>query len=155
MTDLIQPHCVMSTLRASDKPTLLRDLSERAARLSGLDGQSILRAIQLREALGSTGVGQGIALPHARVAGLEKFFGLFARLERPIVFEAIDDRPVDLAFLLLIPEGADDEGLAALACASRRLRDHDVTEGLRAAKTSTELYNLLTFARGTDPRHRS
>src|SRR5690242_12534684 len=83
MTDLIRPQCVISALRVGDKATLLRELSERAARLTGLDCQSVLQAIQSREALGSTGVGLGIALPHARVAGLQQFFGFFARLDRP------------------------------------------------------------------------
>jgi PTS system nitrogen regulatory IIA component len=144
ITDLIRPECVISALRASDKPRLLRELSERAAKLTGLDGQPIMEALQSREALGSTGVGQGIALPHARVAGLARFFGLFVRLERSIAFEAIDDRPVDLVFLLLIPEDASDEHLAALACVSRRLRQRDVAESLRSAKSSPEIYDLLT-----------
>src|SRR5689334_22901974 len=152
MTDLIRPQCVISALRVDDKATLLRELSERAARLTGLDRQSVLQAIQSREALGSTGVGLGIALPHARVAGLRQFFGFFARLARPIAFAAIDDRPVDLVFFLLIPEAIGDEHLAALACVSRRLRDHQVAESIRTANTSVELYDHLTAAPGTDQR---
>ena len=131
-------------MRASDKSQLLRELSERAAKLLAIDTQTILDALRSREMLGSTGVGHGIALPHARVAGLEQFFGLFARLERAINFDAIDDRPIDLVFLLLIPEQAGDDHLAALACVSRRLRDRGVADGLRAAKTSAELYDVLT-----------
>ena len=144
IADLITPQCVVATLRAGDKSQLLRELSERAAKVLAIDTQSILDALRSREMLGSTGVGHGIALPHARVPGLERFFGLFARLERPINFDAIDDRPIDLVFLLLIPEKAGDDHLAALACVSRRLRDREVADGLRAAKTGAELYDFLT-----------
>ena len=143
ITDLIDRQNVIAMFRASGKARLLRELCERAARLTGLDGQAILRAVESREALGSTGVGQGVALPHARVPGLKNFFGLFAQLERPIAFEAIDERPVDLVFLLLIPQHAGDEHLAALACVSRLLRQRDIADALRAAKTGAEIYELL------------
>src|SRR5262249_33641394 len=115
----------------------------RAARLLAIDGQTILDALMSREMLGSTGIGQGVALPHARLSGLQRFFGLFARLERPINFDAIDDRPVDLVFLLLIPEKAGNDHLAALAAVSRRLRDRDVAARLRT-DTDTNLYSTLT-----------
>ena len=144
VADLITPQRVFVAMRASDKPQLLRDLSDRAAKLLAIDTQTVLDALRSREMLGSTGVGQGIALPHARIAGLPRFFGLFARLERPINFDSIDERPVDLVFLLLIPEQAGDEHLAALASVSRRLREREVTSGLRAAKTAAELYDILT-----------
>lgn len=144
IADLITPQCVIAAIRASDKAQLLRELSERAAKLLAIGSQTILDALRSREMLGSTGVGRGIALPHARVAGLEQFFGLFARLERAINFDAIDDRPIDLVFLLLIPEQAGDDHLAALACVSRRLRDREIADGLRAAKTGAELYDVLT-----------
>ena len=100
--------------------------------------------------LGSTGVGQGIALPHARLAGLEQFFGLFARLERPINFDAVDDGSVDLVFLLLIPEQVGSEHLAALAAVSRRLRQHHVAVRLRSAKAGPELYEILTGLHAVD-----
>ena len=144
VADLITPQRVIATLQAGDKLQLLRELSERAAKQLGLDKGAILEALRSRETLGSTGVGQGIALPHARVAGLEQFFGLFARLDRPINFDAIDDGPVDLAFLLLIPEQAGNEHLAALAAVSRRLRQREVAVRLRSAKASSELYEILT-----------
>src|SRR4051794_21668431 len=137
-------------MQAGDKQLLLRELSERAARQLGIDGAMILKALRSREMLGSTGVGQGIALPHARIAGLEQFFGLFARLERPINFDAIDDGPVDLVFLLLMPEQAGNEHLAALAAVSRRLRQREVAAQLRSAKASSELYEILTGLRTVD-----
>lgn len=154
VADLITPQSVVAMLPARDKPQLLRDLSKRAAKLLAIDTQTVLDALRSREMLGSTGVGQGIALPHARVVGLPRFFGLFGRLERPINFDFIDERPVDLVFLLLIPEQAGDEHLAALAAVSRRLRERDVTDRLRAAKTAAELYDVLTLSSaGTAPRN--
>jgi nitrogen PTS system EIIA component len=136
---------VIAALRVSDKAQLLRDLSQRAAKLLAIDPQPILDPLVAREALGSTGVGQGIAVPHARIGGLHDFFGLFARLERPIDFTAIDERPVDLVFLLLIPDEAGNDHLAALACVSRRLRDRDAAAQLRTAKTAAELYEILAL----------
>jgi PTS system nitrogen regulatory IIA component len=149
ISDLITPQRVIATLQAGDKPSLLRELSERAAKQLALGSEAILDALRSRETLGSTGVGQGIALPHARIAALEHFFGLFARLERPINFDAIDDGPVDLVFLLLIPEQAGNEHLAALAAVSRRLRQREVAAQLRNARASSELYEILTGPRTT------
>ena len=146
IADLIKPPCVIAALRVSDKEQLLRELSGRAERLLSIESQTILDALRSRETLGSTGVGQGIALPHARLAGLREFFGLFARLDRPIEFDAIDERTVDLVFLLLIPEEAGDDHLAALACISRKLRNPAVAQALRAARNAPELYNSLTLA---------
>jgi nitrogen PTS system EIIA component len=142
--DLITPSSVIASLRTADKSQLLQELAARATRLLPIDSQTVLDALHSREMLGSTGVGLGIALPHARIPGLQEFFGLFARLERPIEFEAIDERPVDLVFLLLIPEHAGDEHLAALACVSRKLRNPAVAQALRTGKTAPELYKALT-----------
>ena len=144
IADLIAPQCVVASLQAGDKAQLLRELSERAARQLGIDGEKILDALRSRERLGSTGVGQGIALPHARIAGLERFFGLFVRLSRPINFDAIDAAPVDLVFLLLIPELAGNEHLAALATVSRRLRRREVAAQIRGARAGPEVYEILT-----------
>jgi nitrogen PTS system EIIA component len=147
--DLITPSSVIASSRTTDKLQLLQELAMRAARMVPIDSQTIIDALRSREILGSTGVGQGIALPHARVPGLQQFFGLFARLERPIEFEAVDKRPVDLVFLLLIPEQAGDDHLAALACVSRKLRNPAVAQALRAAKTAPELYKVLTVGSDT------
>jgi PTS system nitrogen regulatory IIA component len=146
IADLIARDRVVVPLRASDKPQLLRELSTRAGRLLGIDPQRILDALQTREALGSTGVGQGIiALPHARIAGLPQMFGLFARLEQPIVFDAIDEQPVDLVFLLLVPDRAGTEHLAALAAVARHLRDRALAAQLRRVATRSEAYDALTL----------
>jgi PTS system nitrogen regulatory IIA component len=144
LDELVGPDRIVGALRASDKGQLLRQLSERAGRALMLDAELILGALQTREALGSTGVGQGIALPHAKIGGLDRLFGLFARLERPIDFASIDGQPVDLVFLLLVPDAPRNEGLTALAAVARQLRDPAVTAQLRAgAADRDELYQAL------------
>src|SRR5690242_18615899 len=143
ITTLIAAEQVL-TLPAQPKPQLLDGLARRAAGSLQLPEAAILEAILQREALGSTGVGQGVAIPHARVAGLGQFFGLFARLDHAIDFAAIDGRPVDLVFLLLMPAHAGKEHLAALAAISRRLRDRDTVRRLRAATDARSIYDVLT-----------
>jgi PTS system nitrogen regulatory IIA component len=145
IADLIVPDRVIVPMHVSDKAQLLRELSRRTARLMPIDPQAIVDALQAREALGSTGIGHGIAVPHARMKGLQQMFGLFARLERPIDFEAIDGQPVDLVFLLLVPDRAGNEHLAALAAVARQLRDRNVATQLRAVATRGELYDALTL----------
>lgn len=144
IADLINPDRVIPGLRVSDKAQLLNELSRRAALMLGSDVQTIAGALTKREELGSTGIGHGIAIPHARVDGLRQIFGLFARLERAIDFAAVDAQPVDLAFLLLIPTNAGNEHLAALACVSRCLRDRDIAQRLRAATDAHTLFARLT-----------
>jgi nitrogen PTS system EIIA component len=145
--DIIGPNQAIAKLRASDKAQLLRELARRAAQSLDLDVKTILDPLLSREELGSTGVGSGIALPHARIAGLNRLFGLFARLERPIDFGSVDERQVDLVFLLLTPLTADNEHLSALACVSRRLRQGQIANALRSAADTTELYQILTGAK--------
>lgn len=142
--DLLAADHVIAALRVSDKTQLFRELSHRAARSLSLDAEAILGFLETREALGSTGIGQGIAVPHACITGLSQFFGLFARLEQPIEFDAIDERRVDLVFLLLTPDQAVGGQLTALAAVSRRLRNRDAAAQLRAAETSADLYEILT-----------
>jgi PTS system nitrogen regulatory IIA component len=122
---------------------LLRELARRAGPAVGVEAQAVLDALLARESLGSTGLGHGIAVPHARIAGVGRLFGMFARLEKPIDFAAIDEQPVDLVFLLLIPSGAGNEHLAALAAVSRRLRDKDVLRQLRAQKDPRRQFESL------------
>ncbi len=131
-------------VRAPDKTHLLKDLCARAAKARKLDLDRIASEILKREDLGSTGVGGGIAIPHARVADLAAPFGLIARLRRAIDFEAIDGKPVDIVFLLLLPTAAAGEHLNALAAVARRLRDQKVAHDLRAAPDSSSLYHVLT-----------
>jgi nitrogen PTS system EIIA component len=155
IADLLTREHVVVALPANDKSTLLHDLSQRAARALTIDRQVILDAVLAREALGSTGVGAGVAVPHARIPRLPRSFGFFALLERPISFEAIDSQPVDLVFLLLTPEREDNAQLTALACVTRLLRDRGTAARLRAARNSGAICEIL-FAGGpsiTDSCH--
>jgi PTS system nitrogen regulatory IIA component len=127
-------------LRAPDKTRLLQDLSARAAASVGLNAGEIGQAILAREALGSTGTGGGVAIPHARVAGLKKPFGTLACIKRPVAFDAIDSQPVDVVFLLLLPVDPDPEHLSALASVARALRDPDLVRRLRHARDGAEAY---------------
>jgi PTS system nitrogen regulatory IIA component len=144
ISDLLVPEAVLASLKAHGKKQLLQELAERAAKLTGLSDRRIFETLIERERLGSTGMGQGIAIPHGRIAGLPKIVGLFARLETPIAYEAVDDQPVDLVFLLLAPEGAGADHLKALARVSRLLRNKATCEKLRAASKPEVLYALLT-----------
>ncbi|HEY1836126.1 MAG TPA: PTS IIA-like nitrogen regulatory protein PtsN [Rhizomicrobium sp.] len=144
ISDLLVPEAVLASLKAQSKKQLLQELAERAAAVSGLPERRIFETLIERERLGSTGMGQGIAIPHGRLAGVKKITGLFARLETPIVYEAVDDQPVDLVFLLLAPEDAGADHLKALARVSRLLRNKQTCEKLRAASKREVLYALLT-----------
>jgi PTS system nitrogen regulatory IIA component len=151
LADLIEPNRVVFAARATNKQQLLQDLASRAAALLNLNAQTIYDALQVREELGSTGLGNGFALPHARIEGLNRLFGMFARLNRPVHFDSIDGKPVDLVFLLLIPPTAGSEHLAALAAVSRHLRDQEFAAKLRKSANATALCKLLcgTPAGGT------
>jgi PTS system nitrogen regulatory IIA component len=140
--ELLSPADVYVGLGASDKTRLLTDLCTRAATSLGLDGSAIVREVLKREALGSTGMGSGIAIPHARLQGLSKPFGLLALLKRPLDFEAIDGAPVDIVFLLLQPAAAQSD-LNALAAVARTLRENDRLNRMREAKTSADLYRAI------------
>jgi len=142
--ELLSPDAVLPRLKASNKKQLLQELSARAAQLTGLGERRIFETLTERERLGSTGMGQGIAIPHGRFASLARITGMFARLEKPIDYDAMDDQPVDLVFLLLVPEGAGADHLKALARVSRLLRNQAVCEKLRAATQPAAIYALLT-----------
>jgi len=144
ISDLLMPTSVVARLRATSKKQALQELSQRAAKVSGLGERQIFSILLEREKLGSTGVGQGVAIPHGRFAGLKGLHGVFARLDQPINFEAVDDQPVDLIFLLLAPESAGADHLKALARISRLLRDKSMCERLRGADDPEALYALLT-----------
>ena len=142
--DLLAPAAVLSTLKAQSKKQLLQELSLRASQLTGIPERRIFETLIERERLGSTGMGQGIAIPHGRIPGIEKMTGLFAQLDHPVDFDSMDDQPVDLVFLLLAPEDAGADHLKALARVSRLLRNQAACEKLRAAKKAEVLYALLT-----------
>jgi len=144
MVDLLKPEAVKSVATVSSKKMLLHALSDLASQVHSLDAEMILRALQDREALGPTGVGHGVALPHARVAGLDAVKAVFIRLEKPIDFGAVDRQPVDLFFCLLAPEDAGVEHLKALALISRTMRNSSVCSKLRANEDATTLHTILT-----------
>ena len=144
LADLIVPEAVFPALKAKTKKQALQELAQRAAKLTGLDARDILDTLLQRERLGSTGVGRGIAIPHGRVPALRRIVTLFARLDEAIDFEALDDEPVDLIFLLLAPEHAGADHLKALARISRLLREPSTIEKLKAAKDRAALYSVLT-----------
>ena len=143
ISDLLSPANVMVEVRASDKGQLLRDLARVAASALQLPAELIAMELNKREELGSTGMGNGVAIPHARFAALAKPFGILARLRQPIDFDAIDGERVDLVFVLLLPASPDGEQLGALACVARQLRLPSVIEGLRRLKQPSELYAAI------------
>jgi len=144
ITDLISPQSVVPNLRATSKKQALQELARRAAEIHGLQERAVFDVLLERERLGTTGVGNGIAIPHGKLSSLTGLHGLFARLEKPIDFDSIDEHPVDLIFLLLAPESAGAEHLKALARVSRLLRDKAVCEKLRGTDSAEGLYALLT-----------
>lgn len=144
LSDLLAADRVFASLHAGSKKQVLQDLATRASEASGIDGRIIFEALIERERLGSTGVGHGIAIPHARLTDMTRLEGFFARLETPIEFDAVDDEPVDLVFLLLVPEESGADHLKALARISRLLRNEGVTNELRNASSSEELFQTLT-----------
>ncbi|GGG35877.1 PTS IIA-like nitrogen regulatory protein PtsN [Chelatococcus composti] len=146
LTDLLSPEAVLPALKVNGKKQALQELSAHAARLTGLDERDIFETLLQRERLGSTGIGDGIAIPHGKPAKIDRLFGLFARLERPIDFEALDGQPVDLIFLLLAPESAGADHLKALARVARILREPDVLERIRATRDPAALFAILTQA---------
>ncbi len=144
INDLLVPDGVVADLKATSKKQALQDLAKRAAEISGLHVRAIFDVLMERERLGTTGVGNGIAIPHGKLPNLERLHGLFARLENPIDFQAIDERPVDLIFVLLAPESAGADHLKALARISRLLRDEAICDKLRGTDNAEALFAILT-----------
>ena len=144
LLDFLSPEAVAPALKAKSKKQALQDLAGQASRLVGRDEREIFDTLLQRERLGSTGIGEGIAIPHGKLPKLDGMFGLFARLEKPIDFEALDGEPVDMLFLLLAPEGAGADHLKALARVARMLREPGIHERIRAARDASALYAVLT-----------
>ena len=145
LTDLVAPSAIIPALKVNGKKQAIQELAARAAELTGQSERAILEVLLQREKLGSTGVGNGIAIPHGKLPKLGRLFGLFARLERPIDFEALDSQPVDLVFLLLAPEAAGADHLKALARVARLLRDPEVTRKLRESGDADAIYAVLAM----------
>jgi len=144
LLDFLAPAAVIPALRASSKKQALQELAEVAARLTGLEERTIYEVLLQRERLGSTGIGDGVAIPHAKLAKLDSIFGLVARLDKPIDFEALDGQPVDLMFVLLAPEEAGADHLKALARIARVVREPGMSDRIRATRDADALYALLT-----------
>jgi PTS system nitrogen regulatory IIA component len=145
LTDVVAPDAIVPALKVNGKKQALQELAARAAQISGQNERTIFETLMQREKLGSTGVGNGVAIPHGKLPKLNKLFGLFARLERPVDFEALDGQPVDLIFLLLAPEGAGADHLKALARVARLLRDADVARKLRESRDAEAIYAVLAM----------
>lgn len=141
--DILEPGSVIANLRATSKKQVLQELSKAAGDALGVDARRVFDILVERERLGSTGVGAGLAIPHGKLPGLERLQGVFARLEKPVDFDSIDDEPVDLVFLLLAPEGAGADHLKALARVSRIMRDREFCDKLRGSDNPDALYALL------------
>jgi PTS system nitrogen regulatory IIA component len=144
VADLLTPRSVIAQLRATSKKQALQEVARRAEAITGAAERQIYDVLAERERFGSTGIGRGVAVPHGKLSDLSRLYGIFARLERPIPFEAVDDQPVDLVFVLLAPFEARTEHLTALALVSRLLRDRTICEKLRGTDNADALYALLT-----------
>lgn len=144
LSSILDPSAVKVVSTVSSKKRLFQDLGSIASDCYGVDGALTFEALQQRESLGPTGVGRGVALPHARLAGLDKVVGCFLRVEKPFDFDAVDRQPVDLIFTLFAPEGSGVAHLKALALVSRTLRDSNVCAKLRANSDTATLHALLT-----------
>jgi PTS system nitrogen regulatory IIA component len=144
LLDFLTPQAVLPAVKVSGKKQALHELANHSARLIGLDERPIFEALLQRERLGSTGIGEGIAIPHGKLPGVERLFGLVARLDKPIDFEALDAQPVDILFLLLAPEDAGADHLKALARIARVLRQPGLVERVRATRDAAALYAVLT-----------
>jgi PTS system nitrogen regulatory IIA component len=145
LNDLVAPNAIIPALKVNGKKQALQEIAARAAALAGQNEKTILEIITQREKLGSTGVGNGVAIPHGKLPKLGKVFGLFARLERPVDFEALDGQPVDLVFLLLAPEGAGADHLKALARVARVLRDPAIAGKLRDSHDVEAIHAVLAL----------
>lgn len=145
-SQLLEPEAVKVLTAASSKKRLMQDISDLADHAYGLNSDLVLEALLAREALGPTGVGRGIALPHARLTDLDRVLGVFVVLDKPIDFGSVDREPVDIAFALFAPEDAGVEHLKALALVSRTLRDTAVCTKLRANHNAATLYTILSSA---------
>ena len=144
LSDIIRPESVKLLSGTTSKKRLFHEIGQLADAAYGIEASTVIDALMERESLGPTGVGQGVALPHARIASVTDVCGLFIRLDRPLDFESIDKQPVDIVFALFAPENAGVEHLRALALVSRTLRDSGIRAKLRANDNVTTLYTILT-----------
>jgi nitrogen PTS system EIIA component len=149
LNDIIDARAILPGLKAQNKKQLLQDLSQVLSSLVTIDHRVIFETLLQREKLGSTGLGQGIAIPHGRLPSINRVYGVFARLQTPLAFDSIDGEPVDLVFALLSPSQAGADHLTALARVSRLLRDSVTLKKLRGTDTAEGLFAILTEAQAT------
>lgn len=149
LAEILTPEGVRVVGSLTSKKRLLQEIAEIVSGLVGIEAGSLFDALQERESLGPTGVGNGVALPHARVAGLSRVVGVFLRIEKPLAFDAVDRQPVDLVFALFAPEESGVDHLKALALVSRKLRNATVCTKLRANDDPATLYAVLTEGEAT------
>ena len=142
--EIVSPASIHVDLNATSKKHLMQEIAQRAADAHGLNARRAFEALLERERLGATGMGRGVAIPHARLEGLTDIVGAFARCSKPVDFDAVDDEPVDLVFALFAPEDAGANHLRALARVSRCLRDTATCAKLRSATDATAVYAVLT-----------
>jgi nitrogen PTS system EIIA component len=143
IADFLSPSDVMVDVAAADKQKLLSALARKAGAIVNVRPERVLAELEKREELGSTGVGGGVALPHARFDQIGKPVGVFVRLRKPIAFDAVDGQPVDVVFLLLLPQTPDGDTLGALASIARKLRKPEIATALREARNGAEIYRTL------------
>lgn len=144
LADLVSEEAVLASVKASSKRQVLQEIAHKASDLYGLHCGTVVNSLVAREKLGSTAMGHGVAIPHARLEGLDRIMGVFARLEKPVDFEAADSQGVDLVFALLAPEEADANHLRALAKVSRTMRDDAIRNKLRGSDDATAIHAMLT-----------
>jgi PTS system nitrogen regulatory IIA component len=149
--DLLEPGAVTLRVSAANKRQVLGVIADVAARAFGVDADEALEGLVEREAAGSTGVGQGVAIPHARLSGVDRVRAVFMRLETPVAFGAVDDKPVDLLVALFAPKDADSSHLRALARVSRMMRQPELREQLRQARSADAVHVMLTQAQESKP----
>ncbi|MFD0916239.1 PTS IIA-like nitrogen regulatory protein PtsN [Pseudahrensia aquimaris] len=143
LNEILTPQGVMSLVNVNSKKQLLQEVAERAATLANVDERIVFDVLLQRERLGSTGVGNGVAIPHGKLPGLEAIYGVFARLKQPIDFDSMDDQPVDIVFMLLAPEGSGADHLKALSRIARLLRNQATLSQLRATTDEDALYSIV------------
>ncbi len=144
LADILSQDSIIACAKVASKRQLLQQLADKAALLTGIDAQVIFETLLSREQLGSTGLGNGIAIPHGKIKGLPAVTAVFARLAQPIDFDAVDDQPVDLVVMLLAPEGSGADHLKALSRVARLLRADGVVDRLRSTKEADKLREILT-----------
>lgn len=149
VSELAGPKAIIPNLKISSKKQALQELASFASKFLSRDEREIFDVLNQRERLGTTGLGHGVAIPHGKLVGLEKITGVFARLVKPVDFDSVDDQPVDLVFVLLVPEGAGAEHLKALARVSRLLKNTEVCEKIRGSENADAIFALLSEFEGS------